>query len=43
MFDKNNQPIICELNSNPLFIGTFKATKVDLSKYIAKYIVNKMK
>ncbi len=43
MFDKNNQPIICELNSNPLFIGTFKVTKVDLSKYIAKYIVNKMK
>ena len=38
MFDKGG-PIICEVNSNPQFASTLKATGVNLADYIADYII----
>ena len=38
MFDKDG-PIICEVNSNPQFASTLKATGVNLADYIADYII----
>ena len=42
MFDKNQRPILCEVNSNPQFASTLKATGVDLSNYIADYILDNL-
>ena len=39
LFGKDG-PIICELNSNPQFASTLKATGVNLADYIADYILN---
>ena len=38
MFGKDG-PIICEVNSNPQFASTLKATGVNLADYIADYIL----
>ena len=38
MFDQNNEPIICEVNSNPQFASTLKATGINLADYIFDYI-----
>ena len=35
-------PIICEVNSNPQFASTLKATSVNLAEYIAEYILNNL-
>ena len=35
-------PIICEVNSNPQFASTLKATGVNLADYIAEYILNNL-
>ena len=35
-------PIICEVNSNPQFASTLKATGVNLANYIAEYILNNL-
>ena len=35
-------PIICEVNSNPQFGSTLKATGVNLADYIAEYILNNL-
>ena len=35
-------PIICEVNSNPQFASTLKATSVNLADYIAEYILNNL-
>ena len=32
-------PIVCEVNSNPQFASTLKATGVNLANYIADYIL----
>lgn len=34
-----NGPIICEVNSNPQFASTLKATGINLADYIAEYII----
>ena len=39
LFGKNG-PIICEVNSNPQFASTLKATGINLADYIADYIIN---
>ena len=39
LFDKNDKPIICEVNSNPQFGSTLKATGVNLAEMIADYIL----
>ena len=40
MFGPNNEPIICEVNSNPQFKSTLDATSVNLADIIAEYIIN---
>ena len=42
MFDKENQPIICEVNSNPQFASTLEATGVNLADYIAEHIIKSL-
>ena len=42
MFGENNEPIICEVNSNPQFASTLKYTGVNLAEYIADYILNNL-
>ena len=41
MFGKDG-PIICEINSNPQFASTLKATGVNLANYIADYILSSL-
>lgn len=38
MFGENNEPIICEVNSNPQFASTLKVTNTNLADFIAFYI-----
>lgn len=38
MFGENDEPIICEVNSNPHFKSTLQATGIDLSSHIMHYI-----
>ena len=38
MFTENG-PILCEVNSNPQFASTLKATGINLADYIADYII----
>lgn len=42
LFGENDEPIICEVNSNPQFASTFKATGVDLADYICQYIIKNL-
>ena len=42
MFCPNDEPIICELNSNPQFASTFQYTGVNLAEVIAEYILNNL-
>ena len=39
LFGPNNEPIICELNSNPQFASTYKYTGVNLADSIADHIL----
>lgn len=38
MFGENNEPIICEVNSNPQFVSTLKVTNTNLADFIVFYI-----
>ena len=42
LFGENDEPIICEINSNPQFKSTLDATGVNLAEHIASYIINKI-
>ena len=42
MFGPNNEPIICEVNSNPQFKSTLDATGINLADYIAEYILKSL-
>lgn len=42
LFGENDEPIVCEVNSNPQFASTFKATGVDLADYICQYIIKSL-
>ena len=42
MFGPNDEPIICELNSNPQFVSTLQYTGVNLAEVIADYILNNL-
>ena len=42
MFGPNDEPIICEVNSNPQFASTLKYTGINLADYIAEYILNNL-
>ena len=41
MFGENG-PIICEVNSNPQFVSTLKATGINLADYIVDYILRQV-
>ena len=38
----DDEPIICELNSNPQFASTLQYTGVNLAEVIADYILNNL-
>ena len=42
MFGPNDEPIICELNSNPQFASTLQYTGVNLAEVIVEYILNNL-
>lgn len=42
LFGDNDEPIICEVNSNPQFKSTLTATGVNLADYIATYILSNL-
>lgn len=42
MFGPNNEPIICEVNSNCHFNTFYKTTGINLANEICKYIINKI-
>lgn len=42
LFDENDQPIVCEVNSNAHFKNIFDCTGVDVADHIIDYIINKL-
>lgn len=42
LFGENDNPIICEVNSNFHFYSTYKVTGVNLADYIRDYIIKKL-
>lgn len=43
LFGKNDEPILCEINSNAHFKNLFDATGVNTADYIAEYVLGKIK
>lgn len=43
MFGPNNEPIVCEVNSNPHFKSTLDCTGVNLAEYIINHIIRELK
>lgn len=43
MFGQDNEPIICEVNSNPQFKSTLECTGVNLADNIIKHIISELK
>lgn len=43
MFGPNNDPIVCEVNSNPHFKSTLDCTGINLAEYIIKHIIRELK
>ncbi len=41
LFDNNGNPLICEVNSCPHFMGLLKATGIDMAEEIAEYLLCK--
>ena len=42
LFGENDEPIVCEVNSNPQFVSTLQVTGINLADYIAAYIVKSL-
>lgn len=42
LFGKNDEPVLCEVNSNAYFLGIEKETKINIAALYAKHIVNKL-
>ncbi len=42
MFGENNEPILCEVNSNPHFKSSLDCTGVDMSQKIIDYVLDKI-
>lgn len=40
--DENGEPLICEVNSAPRFLGLYETTGIDMAKEIAKYLLRKV-
>ena len=43
LFGVHEEPIVCEVNSNPHFKSSFDSTGIDLSLNIMEYIINQLK
>ena len=43
LIDNNNNPVICEVNSNAFFEETEKATGINIASLYAKHIINSIK
>ena len=43
MFGENDEPIICEVNSNPHFKSSFECNGVDMSVCIMNYVKEQLK
>ena len=43
LFGEDDEPIICEVNSNPHFKSSIDCTGIDMSRYIMEYIKEKIK
>ncbi len=43
LFGENDEPIICEVNSNSHITGIYKCTKINVANYIFDYIIEKIK
>lgn len=43
LLDKNNSPLVCEVNSNAFFRTFEKVTGINVAKLYAQFIINKMK
>ncbi len=42
LFGDNDEPIVCEVNSNPQFGSTYEATGVNLADYICQHIIESL-
>ncbi len=42
LFGENDEPIVCEVNSNPHFISTLNATGVNMAEEILSYILERV-
>ncbi len=42
LFGEDNEPIICEVNSNAYFLGLFSLNGTNIAEYIIKFIVSKL-
>lgn len=42
LFGDNDEPVVCEVNSNPHFKSTYDCTGVDLSRHIADYVMQQL-
>ncbi len=42
LFGENDEPIICEVNSNAHIMGTLKCTGINVADYIFEYIIKKL-
>ncbi|WP_040214234.1 ATP-grasp domain-containing protein [Clostridium polynesiense] len=42
LFDENEEPILCEINSNAHMKNIYDCTGVDVAEYILDYIINKL-
>lgn len=43
LYGKDNQPVVCEVNSNAFFDGTEKVTGVNVAKEYAKHVIDSIK
>lgn len=39
LFGEDDQPILCEVNSNPHFVSTYECTGIDISDHILQYVL----
>ncbi len=42
LFGENNEPILCEVNSNPNFLSFEQVSGINFAEKIAKFIVSKL-
>ncbi len=43
LFGEHDEPLVCEVNSNPHFKSSYICTGIDMSFYVIEYIIEKLK